>query len=124
MTRAAKSLFIFGIYVVAMGLLFVTVPVLAVTLLKLPQAPAGWGRTVGLLALVIGSYDIVSARSEALANIRASIPVRFAFATGTVLLVASGEMPVTLLPLGAIDAAGAIWTMLALRGTTAAAATA
>lgn len=117
MTRAARSLFAFGIYVVVVGVLFVSAPATMVSLLQLPLAPTGWGRMIGLLALVIGAYDVVAARAECTPYIRASIPVRFAFATATVLLVVSGEMPATLLPLGAIDAAGALWTAFALRGS-------
>jgi len=43
------------------------------------------------------------------------IPVRFAFATGVVILVLVRQMPMTVIPLAAIDVAGAIWTGVALR---------
>lgn len=115
MSRAARSLFVFGIYVVITGLAFLAVPAALISLLRLPPATVGWARVIGLLALVIGTYDIVGSRSGSLAYIRASIPVRFGFAAGIALLVALGQMPATVLPLGAIDAAGAIWTAVALR---------
>ncbi len=112
---AARSLFIFGIYVFVVGVAFIAAPQPLMALLQLPPATVGWARVVGLLALVIGSYDIVAGKSENIAHIRASIPVRIGFATGTALLVICGEMPPLILLLGATDIAGAIWTAIALR---------
>ncbi|HET7437018.1 MAG TPA: hypothetical protein VFN10_20075 [Thermoanaerobaculia bacterium] len=124
MSKAARSLFAFGIYVVITALGFIAAPEMLMSLLGLPPATAGWARLIGLLALVIGAYDIVGARSESLAYIRASVYVRTGFALGTFVLVALGQMPPTILLLGASDIAGAIWTALALRGHSPAVATA
>lgn len=115
MTRPARSLFVFGIYVLLVGAAFIVAPEALSSLLRLPPATAGWARAVGLLALVIGSYDSVGARSESMAYIRASVFVRIGFAAGTALLVVVGEMPSTLLLLGATDAAGAVWTAVELK---------
>jgi hypothetical protein len=115
MTRAARSVFIFGIYVVAVGLFITFAPTLLLNILKFPPATDHWIRMVGVLSLIIGTYDIVSGRSNAEANLRASIPIRFGFAIACVLLVWQKFMPVQLLPLAAIDVAGAIWTALALK---------
>ena len=120
MSRAARSLFVFGIYVVLMGAGFLAAPELLTGMLKLPPATAGWARLVGLLALVIGSYDIVGARAESVAYMKASVYVRIGFAIGTAFLVAFGQMPGTLLLLGASDIAGALWTAFALRPRSAA----
>lgn len=123
MSRSARSLFIFGIYIVVTGAAFIVAPGSLSALLQLPPATVGWGRVIGLLALVIGAYDIAGSRAECLPYIRASVPVRFGFATGTVLLVAFGQMPATILLLGATDIAGALWTAFALKqGTPAAVA--
>lgn len=115
MTRAARSLFLFGIFIVVVGAVLIAIPGTLMSLLRLPPATAGWARVVGLLAVVIGAYDATAGRAECLPYLRASIPIRFGFALGTILLVAAGEMPPTLLLFGATDAAGAIWTMFALR---------
>jgi hypothetical protein len=115
MSKAAKSLFIFGIYAVLIGLAFLAVPDALISLLHLPPISSGWARAIGLLVLVIGTYDIISARSEVLPLIKASVLVRFGFALGISALVATGQMPAAAMPLGLIDAAGAIWTHLALK---------
>jgi hypothetical protein len=125
LSHAARSLFAFGIFVTMVALAFIVAPASAVALLRLPPATDGWIRAVGLLALVIGAYDTVGGRAGLLPYIRASVYVRFGFASGVALLVASGQMPPSLLALGGIDVAGAVWTALALkRGAPAAAAAA
>jgi hypothetical protein len=115
MSKPARTLFAFGIYVVVVGIALVVAPAIVTTLLKLPPATVGWARVVGLLALVIGTYDIVGARAESLPYIRASVLVRVCFAAGCAALVACGQMPMSLLLLGFIDLAAAVWTALALR---------
>ena len=115
MTPSARSLFIFGIYVFLVGVAFIAAPQPLTALLQLPPATVGWARVVGLLALVIGSYDIVAGKSGNAAHIRASVPVRIGFAAGTALLVVFGEMPALILILGATDVAGAVWTAVASR---------
>ena len=116
MTTAARSVFLFGIYVLVVGIAVALAPDAVLRLLRFPPAGDGWVRMVGVLAMVIGAYDVVSGRSNAQANIRASVPIRLAFAATCGALVLLRYMPVPLLPLAAIDAAGAAWTALALRG--------
>ncbi len=121
MSRSARSLFVFGIYVMVTGIAFLVAPGFLSSTLQLPPATVGWARVIGLLALVIGAYDIVGSRAECTPYIRASVPVRFGFATGTVLLVVFGQMPATILVLGATDIAGALWTAFTLKARTPAA---
>jgi hypothetical protein len=115
MTSSAKSLFYFGLYAFGTGLLFLTFPEPFLALAMLPAVHSGWARVIGLLALVIGCYDIFSARSNLKPFIQISVPVRFGFALGTILLFVSGLMPVSIVLLGGVDALGALWTMMALR---------
>jgi hypothetical protein len=117
MTTAARSVFAFGIYVVLVGIAVGIAPDLILRLLRFPPASDAWVRMVGILAAVIGAYDIISGLSNAEANIRASVPIRFVFAAACMALVVLRFMPPALLPLAAIDAAGATWTAVALRRT-------
>ncbi len=117
MSPAARSLFFFGAYVFVVGIALLAAPAALASLLRLPPAAVGWVRVVGLLTLVIGSYDMVASRAECLPYIRSSIPVRVGFAAGTALLVLFGQMPLSVLLLGTTDIAGAIWTAVALRVT-------
>ncbi len=115
MTKSEKSLFYFGIYVVSTGLIFLTVPEILFSLTHLPSMPTGWSSVVGLLALVIGAYDIFAAKNGIKPFIKASIYVRLGFMLGTIMLVLIGQMPLTLIILGAVDGLAAVWTAFALK---------
>jgi hypothetical protein len=115
MTRSGKSLFFFGIYVVCTGLLFVIIPEKLTSLTLLPPVPSGWARFIGLLALVIGSYDIFSGQANIKPFIKISVFVRLGFALGSILLYVFGQMPISIILLGGVDALGALWTTMALK---------
>lgn len=115
MIPSAKSLFYFGLYAVSTGLLFLAIPENVIALANLPAMPAGWARVIGLLALVIGSYDIFCSRQNIRPFIKASVYVRLGFFVGTILLFVFAQMPVSVLLFGGVDGLGAAWTILALR---------
>lgn len=119
MTKSGKSLFYFGIYAALTGLLFIVSPETLTSLAQLPSIPTGWASVIGLLALVIGSYDIFCGQANISALIKVSVYVRLGFALGTVLLFISGQMPVSILLFGGVDALGALWTFLALKSENA-----
>ena len=64
---------------------------------------------------MIGTYDLVGSHAEFLPYIKASVPIRFAFAAAMTILFLTRQMPVTVVAFGAVDAAGAVWTWMALR---------
>lgn len=115
MTYSAKTVFYFGIYVVCTGLLFLFIPEPILSLLQLPATPSGWTSVVGLLALVIGAYYIVCGKANSEVFIRATLYVRWAFAIGATLLFVVGQMPVSIILFGGVDALGAVWTAMALK---------
>lgn len=113
MTKAGASLFYFGIYVLLVGLLFLTIPQQLLSLLNLPPMQSGWARVIGLLALIIGTCDILCGRANIAVIINASVYIRLGFVAGLVLLVIFRQMPITTILFGAVDLAGAIWTAAA-----------
>ena len=115
MTLSGKTLFYFGLYAIVSGILFIIVPEFIISINKLPELPRGWSSVVGLLALVIGSYDLFIGRNNIQPLIRFSVYVRFGFFVGTILLWTSAQMPLTIIGFGIIDALGAIITILALK---------
>ncbi len=120
MTASGKSLFYFGIYAVGAGLLFITIPDKLISLTRLPLIPAGWASVIGMLALVIGTYDIFCGHSNIKSFIKISVYTRLGFASGTLLLFVFQQMPAAVILFGSVDALGAIWTMLALKWETSA----
>jgi hypothetical protein len=115
MISSGKSLFCFGLYAICAGLLFLLIPGIIVSFIHLPMLPTGWARIIGLLALVIGTYDIVCGKAGIKIFIRASVYTRLGFAFCATVIVLLGELPFPMFLIGLIDALGAVWTIIALR---------
>jgi len=115
MSRAAKSLFVFGIYLCGLGLILLLVPNLILRVFAVPPTSEVWIRINGMLVLCLSFYYVQAARKELTVFIRwtvwARVAVIFYFAA-FVLLVAA---PKALLLFGLIDLLSAIWTWLALK---------
>lgn len=111
---AVRTLLPFGIYVILVGATFVTVPNVALGALGLPQTEEPWIHLLGYVALVLGVYYVVAAKSGAAAIARASVPVRCASAVVFLAVAAMWEYwAIALFALP--DAAAAGWTWSALR---------
>ena len=115
MSAAARSVFVFGLYALCAGLGLVFAPAPILGLLRFPPAADGWVRVVGVLAVCVGAFHIVSARNELRPYFRASILIRLGFAIGLGTLVMMGWMPRALLLFASVDILGALWTGIALR---------
>ncbi|HEX8734034.1 MAG TPA: hypothetical protein VF721_01840 [Pyrinomonadaceae bacterium] len=120
MSRAAKSLFVFGIYLCGLGLLLLLAPNLLLRLFGIAPTGEVWIRINGMFVLCLSFYYIQSARNELTNFIRWTIPARvaviFYFAAFIVLVSA----PKALLLFGLIDLLSAVWTWLALKKDAAA----
>ncbi|HEX8456808.1 MAG TPA: hypothetical protein VF656_05740 [Pyrinomonadaceae bacterium] len=114
MSRAAKSLFVFGIYLCGLGLLLLLVPNLLLRLFGVPPTNEVWIRLNGMFVLCLSFYYVQAARSELTTFIRWTIWTRLAvlvYFTAFVLLVSA---PKALLWFGLIDLLAALWTWRAL----------
>jgi len=116
MIYAAKTLRVFGIYLLILGSLLVVVPNLALGIFHIPSTSEVWIRVTGMLLLILGSYDILAARAALRSFFVWSVPLRLCVIVFFLAYVLFGLAPPILLLFGAIDAAGAIWTWTALRG--------
>jgi hypothetical protein len=115
MSRAARSLLVFGIYLIALGLFLLIAPNTLITLFGLPAVNDVWIRVAGMLIVFLAYYDIQAARKEMTDFFRWSVVARasvIVFFTGFVL--ADLVKPILLL-FGGIDLAAAVWTQLELR---------
>ena len=115
MTPAARTVHLFGLYLCLLGpgLVLIPGPLLAPFAIAAPMEI--WVRVVGLLAGLLGIYYLVAARHELTPLIRASVWGRAAVLPLFALLVVLYAAPTALLVFGAVDAAAALWTGLALR---------
>ena len=115
MSQAAKSLFVFGIYLCGLGLLLVLVPNLILRVLRVPPTNEVWIRVNGMFVLCLSFYYVQTARNELTSFIRWTVWARVVvilFFAGFVLLASA---PRALLLFGLIDLLSAMWTWLALR---------
>ena len=114
MSKAARSLFVFGAYLSGLGLILLFVPNLILKVFGVPPTNEVWIRVNGMFVLCLSFYYVQAARNQLTAFIRwtvwARVAVIFYFAA-FVLLVSA---PKALLLFGLIDLLSAIWTWLAL----------
>jgi len=118
MSRAALSAFVWGVYLIIAGLGLLLMPNFVLPLLGFATTAEGWVRVLGLLASILGMYYIFSARWNIVPFFLLTVAGRLAFMAGCIGLVISGLMSPSLLIFGGLDAIGAIWTWLSLRGMT------
>jgi len=117
MTKAAKTLFYFGIYMIAIGIILLIVPNLLLRLAGLPPTNEVWIRVMGMLVLILAYYYIRAARNELTIFFRWTVPARSSAILFLSAFVAFGLIKPIAILFGVIDLAGAIWTALTLRSS-------
>lgn len=115
MSQSAFSLRVFSIYMFALGATLLIVPNMLLALFGVPETHEVWIRIVGVLVLNLGYLIFMASRHEFLPFFRWSVPARLFVPVCFITFVALGFAPPILLVIGAIDAAGALWTLACLR---------
>lgn len=115
MSRSAQSVFVFGLYLVVVGLALILFPNPLFAVLRLPASHEIWPRVVGVLALVLAHYYVQAARREVVAFFRWTVSARIMVFVVFTVFVLLGLAPLPLALLGAGDLAAALWTAWALR---------
>jgi hypothetical protein len=115
MSPAARSIEVFGIYLVLLGATLLLAPNLLLGAFGIAPTGEVWIRIVGMLAGFLGVYYLRAARAGLTAFYGWTVPVRLSVPVFFAGFVALGMAPAMLLLFGAIDAAGALWTWTALR---------
>jgi hypothetical protein len=118
-SKAARSVLVFGVYMVVLGVTLIAAPNLLLGISRLPATSEVWIRVVGLLVLCLAFYYIQAARRELVDFFRWTAYVRcFVFlCLGAFAALALAGPSLALF--GAVDLGGAVWTMAALRSTAA-----
>jgi hypothetical protein len=117
MSNSARSVFVFGLYLVVLGIILLVVPNFLLGMFFLPSTTEVWIRVVGMLLLFLGFYYTQAARKEMTDFFQWTVYVRptvILFFTTFVLL---GFASAPLILFGVVDLLGAIWTGLALRSS-------
>lgn len=115
MSKAAFTIKASCCYILALGLALVLVPNLVLSTLRMPPTSEVWIRVLGVVIINIGAFFWVAARTEAVALFRAAVYVRPLVLLWFGAFVLLGLASPMLLVFGVIEAAGALWTWVALR---------
>ncbi len=112
---AARSLQVFGLYLCATGLALLMAPALVLAPLQLPVPQDAWIRLLGIVALALGSTDVLAARAGVLLLVRWSVWRRLGAGVAMLALVAAAVAPPAVVLFAVLDLAAAGWTAVALR---------
>ena len=115
MSKAARSLFVFGIYLILLGLFLLIVPNTLITFFRLPAVNDVWIRVVGMLLVLLAYYYLQAARKNLTDFFRWSVVARMSVIVFfTVFVILDLAKPILLL-FGGVDFLAAMWTYIALR---------
>ena len=115
MSKGARSIFVFGLYLAVLGIALLAVPNLLLELFFLPSTTEVWVRVVGMLVLFLGFYYIQAARKEMTDFVRWTLYPRSTVILFFAAFVLLGYAKPPLILFGVVDMLGVIWTGLALR---------
>jgi hypothetical protein len=110
----AKTVFVFGVYLLLLGSLLVIAPNLLLGWFRIVATAEVWIRVVGMLVLLFGAYYVLAALADVRAFMRWSVPLRASVPVFLLAFVLTGLAPPVLILFGLIDLAGAGWTGWAL----------
>ena len=116
MDASTISIYIWGIYVILIGVLLLFIPSKTLILFGHKKPKDHWIRVVGIMALSLGYFYINSAHNEVYSFYWASIYARILGLIGFSGLVAFKITKPKIILFGLIDAMGAAWTLVTLIG--------
>src|SRR5215203_2766452 len=115
MSPAARSVYVFGIYLLVVGGMLLGAPNTLLMVIGLSPTTEPWIHVAGIPVMAMGMLFASGARAENLWLFRTSVWVRvFAFIS-FVMLAALQMAPAVVVGFGVVDALGALWTRLSLR---------
>ncbi len=115
MSNAAKSILVYGIYLLILSVVLLFIPNVPLTIFGIPTTNEVWIRVVGAMAFSFGTYFVRAARSEMTDFFHWTISTRLGLVIFFSIFVVVGLAPINLLLLAAPDIPFVLWTILALR---------
>lgn len=115
MTPAARSVNLFGTYLLLLAVILIVAPNPLLRLFGLPETTEVWIRVVGMLVAFLGIYYRVAATADLTPFFVATVMVRSSVLLFFLGFVLAGWVAWPLLLFGVVDAAGALWTWMALK---------
>jgi hypothetical protein len=115
MSNAAKSILVFGVYLLGLGAILLIQPNILLGLFGLPPTDEVWIRVVGMLALILAFYYIQAARAGVAPFFQWTIYARASVILFFIAFVLLQWARPALILFGVVDLLGALWTAWALR---------
>ena len=115
MSKAARSVFVFGIYLCIIGLSFLLIPNKVLGLFGFPATDERWIRVVAAILIILSYYLIQAARNELTVFFRLTVHGRASVIVFFTAFVVLGIAQPILILFAVVDLLAAIWTALALR---------
>jgi hypothetical protein len=115
MSKSGLSVFVFGLYLLVLGIVLVVAPNFLLGLFSIPNTTEVWIRVAGMLVLFLGTYYTLASRSGMTSFFRWTVYVRSSVILFFIAFVLLGFVKPQLILFGVIDLLGAIWTGFALR---------
>lgn len=115
MTPAARSVYVFGFYLLVVGTILTVFPNTLLSIIGVAETTEVWIHLLGVVAFVLGLYYVFMAPTNHFLFFILSVYARITVFIWFVIFIIIKLAPVELLPFGVIDLAGAIWTYMALR---------
>jgi hypothetical protein len=117
MSKAAKSVFVFGIYLILIGLGFLLVPNTVLDLFGFPMTSEPWIQVMAMLLLILAYYYIMSARIDLTSFFHFTVHARMSVILFFIVFVLLEIAKPILILFGVVDLAAVLWTAFALRNT-------
>ena len=115
MSRAARSVRWFGVYIVILGMVLVFAPNVLLSIFRVPETREVWIRVLGIVVFDLGVLYWYAGQSEAGSLFRATIATRTLVLVAFVVFVALGMVAPVVILFGAVDFGGGLWTAWAIR---------
>ena len=119
MTGAARSVYVFGIYLVVLGGVLLGTPNTLLAMVGQPATTEPWIHVIGIPVMGMGLLFTAMARQQQTVFMRASVWARLFALAAFAGLALAGIVPPIVAAFGLVDAAGAAWTHTALRAAKA-----
>lgn len=115
MSAAARSIFVYAIYVFGLGGVLMLAPNIPLPIFGLPEASEVWIRVAGMTVIFLGIFYLISALNEYREIFVASVWIRYAVPVIFAAFAIAGFTSWNILLLTPFDVIFATWTLVALR---------
>lgn len=117
MSKAARSVFLFSLYLMVTGTVLTIAPNFLLGLFRLPAADEPWIHVVGMLAFILGFYYFKASQHEIKLFFQWTVYGRLAGLLVFCIMGFGGFGPPVLIFFGVVDGLAALWTHRCLKGT-------